>query len=119
MTPGNGGLSQNDLHPLNVGRHLRRHGKCAGIGIGAGIGPHAQQIVVQGHDRVFQNDGNGPEKEILRKAHIAGKRGLKLLPVDVELHVVPHLRDDLRERVRAESRVDNGADSGNKVPQSF
>ena len=76
MAPGHGGLAQHHLHAPNMGSHLRRHGEGAGIGIGAGVRPHAEKVIVQGHHRIFQKHRHRPEKEIFRKADIAGKGGL-------------------------------------------
>ena len=53
MGGGAGGLSQHDLHPLNVGFHFRGNREGAGVGIGSGIGAHAHQFVGKSHDGVF------------------------------------------------------------------
>ena len=105
--------------PADVRRHLRRHGERAGVGVGAGIGAHTEQAVVERHDRILEHDRNEAQGKVLRKADVAGKRRLQLLPVDVQLHKMAHLRDDLGEGVVAERRVDIRADGGDEVAQRF
>ena len=75
------------------------------------------QAIVERHDGIFENDRNEPQEKIFRKANVARERRLQFLPVDVQLHKMPHLRDDLGERVVAERGVDIRADGGNEVSQ--
>ena len=56
MAARHGRLTENDLRPADVRRHLRRHGERAGIGVGAGIGAHTEQAVVERHDRILEHD---------------------------------------------------------------
>ena len=75
------------------------------------------QAVIERHDGIFENDRNEPQEKVFRKANVARERRLQFLPVDVQLHKMPHLRDDLGERVVAERGVDIRADGGNEVSQ--
>jgi len=83
--------------PADMLCHFGRHGERAWVRICAGIGPHAVQAVIERHDGIFENDRNEPQEKVFRKANVARERRLQFLPVDVQLHKMPHLRDDLGE----------------------
>ena len=77
------------------------------------------QAVVERHDGIFERDRHKAQRKILCKADVSRKRRLQFLAVDVQLHKMAHLRDDLGKGIVAERRVDIGPHRGDEVSQRF